>query len=126
METQIVAEACGVSRKDVPWDEFHSIYLHNFKANAQPDLTIEAVQKIGKGSWEESPFWERLHGVLSNKVHCLGLGYISQTFTNLLNRFFVTLSYSTMVIRHYATLTGVKRCLPNQILFFMSVGSLLN
>ena len=76
METQIVVEARGLSRKNVPLDEFRSIYLRNFKANAQSDLTIEAVRKIGDGSWEELLFWERSCKLLSNKVHCPG--YISQ------------------------------------------------
>src|SRR5436305_4781191 len=46
MEIPIVAEARGVTRKKATWDEFHSIYLRNSKANTQSDLNIKAIQKL--------------------------------------------------------------------------------
>src|SRR4051812_22173001 len=52
VELQIVAEARGSSRKDIPWDTFHSIYLCDFEEQAQSMPTIESVQNLGHGNWE--------------------------------------------------------------------------
>ena len=76
MENQIVAEASGVTRKNVPWDKFCSTYLCDFTGKAQPKLAVESVKKIGEGSWEEKPFWNRLRKVLSDKVRCSGCAFI--------------------------------------------------
>jgi hypothetical protein len=60
MEAQIAAEARGVTRKNIPWDTFRSIYLCDFSTEAQSKLTVESVKKIGDDSWFEQPFWDRL------------------------------------------------------------------
>jgi hypothetical protein len=73
METQIVAEARGVTRKNIPWDKFCWTYLCDFSVKAQPKL---AVKKIGEGSWDEPLFWDRLCKVLSDKVSCSGCAFI--------------------------------------------------
>src|SRR5947209_20142140 len=52
MENQIAAEARRVSRKNVPWDQFCSIYLCDFSVQAQPKL-VKSVKKIGDGDWDE-------------------------------------------------------------------------
>jgi hypothetical protein len=67
MESQIQAEARGVTRKNVPWNTFRSIYLRDFSVKAQPKLT-ESVKKVGEGNWEESLFFERLSKSLSNEA----------------------------------------------------------
>ena len=73
MEARIAAEARGVTRKNVPWDTFCSIYLWSVKeADVQRELDIDSVQKIGKGDWEEGQFWARLCNTLHNKVCCPG------------------------------------------------------
>ena len=119
MEKQITAEARGVTGKNIPWDKFYSTYLCDFSVKARPKLAVESMKKIGEGNWEEKPFWNRLHKVLSDEVCafiCLSVS------ADLLNRFFVTSTYSMAVLRHYPTLT---RCLPNLISFSTSVKSLL-
>jgi hypothetical protein len=73
LEAQITAEARGVTRKEVPWDKFCSIYLRDFKeANAQPGLDIGSVRNIGVDDWEETKFYDRLRNTLHNKVCCPG------------------------------------------------------
>ena len=73
LEAQIKAEARGVTRKEVPWDKFSSIYLRDFKeADAQPGLDIGSVQNIGIDDWEETKFYDRLCNTLHNKVCCPG------------------------------------------------------
>ena len=76
METQIAAEARGVTRKNIPWDKFHSTYLCDFSVEAQPQLTVDSVKKIGEGNWEEQLFWDRLRKVLSSEVRCSGCAFI--------------------------------------------------
>jgi hypothetical protein len=76
MQKQIAAEARGVSRKDISWDKFCSIYLCDFSVPAQPKLTIKSVKKIGKDNWEESLFWDRLRQSLSDEVRYLGHAFI--------------------------------------------------
>jgi hypothetical protein len=71
MEAQITAEARGVTRKNIPWDTFHSTYLCDFSTKSQPKLTVKSVKKIGEGSWEEKLFWDRLHQTLSDEVRCV-------------------------------------------------------
>jgi hypothetical protein len=76
VETQIVAEARGVTRKNIPWGTFRSIYLSDFgtetgteaSAKAQQKFTVSSVKKIGKGNWEEQLFWRRLREALSSEV----------------------------------------------------------
>src|SRR2546423_1114444 len=115
MEAQIAAEARGVT-KNIPWDTFHSTYLCDFNGEAQSKLAVESVKTIGEGDWEEKLVWKRLRKVLSAKVRCSGsLLYVSQSSANLLNRFFVTLSYSIRV----------RRCLLNRTSFSTSVKGLL-
>jgi hypothetical protein len=97
MEIQLMAEACGVSRKKVPWQAFCSIYLRDFSAAAQLNPTVNSVKKIGDGSWHEDKFWDRLSQSLSGKVRCSGCA--SQSSADLLNWFFVTSSYSMAVPR---------------------------
>jgi len=75
MQKQIAAEARGVTRKNVPWDKFCSIYLCDFSV-AQPKLAIESVKKIGEGNWEKKVFWERLHKSLSDEVRYIGCAFI--------------------------------------------------
>jgi hypothetical protein len=67
METQIVAEARGVTRKSIPCDTFRSLYLGDF-VKAQSKLTVDSVKKIGEGDWDEALFWNRLRQSLSNEV----------------------------------------------------------
>jgi len=68
---KIAAEARGVTRKNIPWNTFSSIYLCNFNADVRSKLAVDSVKEIGKGSWEEREFWNRLRKVLSSKVRCL-------------------------------------------------------
>ena len=70
MQTQIAAEARGVTRKEIPWDQFRSIYLRDFSVNTEPKLTIDSVKEIGEGNWLERLFWTRLRKVLSDEVCC--------------------------------------------------------
>src|SRR5436190_13013036 len=42
METQIAAEARGVTRRDVPWHTFSSIYLRGFSAEPGAEVSTEA------------------------------------------------------------------------------------
>lgn len=70
MELKIAAEARGVTRKNIPWNTFSSIYLCNFSADVRSKLAVDSVKEIGKGSWEEREFWNRLRKVLSSKVRC--------------------------------------------------------
>src|SRR4051794_25441143 len=68
MESQIAAEARGVTRKNIPWDIFCSIYLCDFSVEAQPKLAVTSVKEIGEENWEEQLFWDRLRQSLSDKV----------------------------------------------------------
>ena len=125
MEKLIFVEARGVTRKNIPWGQFRSIYLCNFSITTRPKLTINSVKQIGQGDWEESVLWDRLSSVLHKEVCCSSaLSYVSQS--DLLDRFFVISSYSMAALKHYTTLTRVRRCLPNPILFSMLVKSLQN
>ena len=76
MELQIVAEARGATRKDVPLEIFRSIYLCDFSAEDGPKLAVESVKEIGIGNWKEGVFWDRLCKVLSDKVRCPGCALI--------------------------------------------------
>ena len=125
MDRQISVEALRVTRKNIPWNQFRSIYLCNFSITARPKLTINSVKQIGQGDWEESVLWDRLSSVLHKEVCCSSaLSYVSQS--DLLDRFFVISSYSIAALKRYTTLTGARRCLPNPILFSMLVKSLQN
>src|SRR5437016_3928088 len=44
METQIAAEARGVTRKNIPLDTFHSTYLWDF--SVKPKLAVKSVKGI--------------------------------------------------------------------------------
>jgi hypothetical protein len=70
MELKIAAEARGVTRKNIPWNTFSSIYLCNFSADVRSKLAVDSVKEIGKGSWEERELWNRLRKVLSSEVRC--------------------------------------------------------
>jgi hypothetical protein len=70
METRIMAEACGVTRKNIPLAIFRSAYLCGFSVKAQSKLVVESVKKIGQGNWEEKQFAGRLRQTLSDKVRC--------------------------------------------------------
>jgi hypothetical protein len=76
METQIAAEARGVTRKNIPWDTFRSIYLCDFSVKAQSELTVTSVRGIGEGDWEEQQFWDRLRQSLSDEVRSSGCAFI--------------------------------------------------
>jgi hypothetical protein len=76
MQKQIAAEARGVSRKNVPWDEFCSIYLYGFNAQTQPTPAVKSVKKIGEDNWEEKLFWNRLRRSLSDEVRYSGYALI--------------------------------------------------
>ena len=68
METQIVAEARGVTRKNIPLETFRLTYLSDFNAKAGQKLTVESVKKVGEGDWEEEHFYDRLCQSLSKNV----------------------------------------------------------
>ena len=73
MEERIAAEARGVTRKNVPWAQFCSIYLRNFeKADVQSGLGIDSVRKLGGPDWEEGKFLDRLRHTLRDEVCCPG------------------------------------------------------
>jgi hypothetical protein len=76
MEAQITAEARGVTRKNIPWDIFRSIYLCDFSTEAQSKPTVESVKEIGNGSWFEQPLWGRLRQTLSAEVRRLWCAFI--------------------------------------------------
>ena len=76
MQKQIAAEARGVSRKNISWEKFCSIYLLNFSAENRPKLAIDSVKKIGVGNWKEGEFWKRLRKVLSSRVRYSGCAFI--------------------------------------------------
>jgi hypothetical protein len=76
MEAQIAAEARGVTRKNIPWNTFCSTYFSNFSAENRPKPDVDSVKEIGKGDWEEQPFWDRLRGVFSWKIRCLRCAFI--------------------------------------------------
>jgi hypothetical protein len=84
IESQIVAESRGVTRKNIPWDTFRSIHLCDFSVKAQTKLAAGSVKEIGEGEWEEQLFWGRLRQSLSDEVLCdLKLFYGStQTLTD--------------------------------------------
>jgi len=50
MELKIAAEARGVTRKNIPWNTFSSIYLCNFSADVRSKLAVDSAKEIGKGS----------------------------------------------------------------------------
>jgi hypothetical protein len=76
MQKQIAAEARGVSRKNVPWDEFCSIYLCDFNTQTEPKPTVKSVRKIGEDNWEVKLFWNRLRRSLSDEVRYSGYALI--------------------------------------------------
>ena len=76
MQKQIAAEASGVSRKNIPWDKFRSIYLCDFSVQAQPKLAVKSVKKIGEENWEKQLLWDRLRQLLSDKVRYSGHAFI--------------------------------------------------
>jgi hypothetical protein len=80
METQIAAEARGVTRKNIPWGAFRSIYLCDFRAEASK-LAVNSVKNIGEGNWEEQLFWDRLRQSLSDEVRCSGCAFIRPLLT---------------------------------------------
>ncbi|KIX04911.1 uncharacterized protein Z518_05782 [Rhinocladiella mackenziei CBS 650.93] len=45
MEAQIAAKARGVTRKNIPWDTFRSIYLSDFGAKPQQELAVNSMRK---------------------------------------------------------------------------------
>jgi hypothetical protein len=75
MQNQISAETRGVTRRNIPWDKFYSMYLDNFSMTTQPEL-VESVKKVGEDSWEEKLFWKRLRQSLSDEVRYLGCLFI--------------------------------------------------
>jgi hypothetical protein len=81
MQKQIAAEARGVSRKNIPWDKFCSIYLCDFRVKAQPKLAVESVKKIGEDNWEEQLFWGRLRQSLSDEVRYSRYAFIRLSLT---------------------------------------------
>jgi hypothetical protein len=76
MEDQIAAEARGVTRKNIPWDKFYSIYLRGFVVEPQSILTVESMKEIGDGDWLEKLFLDRLDKVLSDEVRYSGCAFI--------------------------------------------------
>jgi hypothetical protein len=76
MEEQIAAEARGVTRKNIPWDKFYSIYLRGFVVEPQSILTVESMKEIGDGDWKEKLFLDRLDKVLSDEVRYSGCAFI--------------------------------------------------
>jgi hypothetical protein len=123
MQKQIAAEAHRVSRKNIPWDKFRSMYLCGFSVKARRKLVVKSIKKIGEGNWEEQLFRDRLRQSLSDEVRYSRYAFIR--LADLPNRFFVTLSYSMEVPRPYPMLTKIRRYLLSPISFSTSVKSLL-
>ena len=71
MEKQIVAEACGATRKEIPCDMFWSKYLCDFKVEGKPRPAITFMKSTGIGSWTKALFAARLRKVLSKIVRYL-------------------------------------------------------
>src|SRR4051794_6477778 len=72
IEQQILAEARGVTRKDIPYDVFHSTYLSHFEhPERRPKLDIDAIKRVGTGDWEQKSFFRRLCQALPSKI-CSG------------------------------------------------------
>jgi hypothetical protein len=124
MELRITAEVRGVTRKKIPLKAFRSIYLSGFSTEARSKLAINSVQKIGIGDWGETEFWNRLRNVLSRQVRCIV--ELSQSSAKLLDRFFVTSSYSILAARHYPKWTRARRSLPSLISSSITVKSFLH
>jgi len=76
METQIAAEARGVTRKNVPLDEFRSIYLCDLTTKAEQKLDVKPIKRVGEGSWDEPQFWGRLRHWLSDEVRFIRLSVL--------------------------------------------------
>jgi hypothetical protein len=78
MVNQIAAETRGVSRKNIPWDKFRSMYLCDLdvKTKTQAKLTLNSVKKIGQANWGEQLFWNRLRQSLSDEVRYPGYAFI--------------------------------------------------
>ena len=69
IEQQILAQARGVTRKNIPCDAFRSIYLSCFgHTKGQPNLDSDAIQRVGRGDWEQNLFFKRLREALPNRV----------------------------------------------------------
>jgi hypothetical protein len=71
IEQQILAEARGVTRKDIPCDVFYSTYLSHFEHTDTPKLDINAIKRVGTDDWEQKSFFRRLCQALPSKV-CSG------------------------------------------------------
>jgi len=69
MEERILAEARGITRKNIPYGEFRSTFLSRFKhKDDRPQLNIEAMKNVGIGNWEQKSFLRRLQNALPKKV----------------------------------------------------------
>jgi hypothetical protein len=69
IEQQILAEARGVTRKNIPCDVFYSTYLSHFEqTDRRPKLDINAIKRVGTGDWEQKSVFQRLCQALPHKV----------------------------------------------------------
>ena len=68
IEQQILAEARGVTRKNIPCDVFYSTYLSHFEhTDRRPKLNINALKRVGTDDWENKSFFRRLCQALPSK-----------------------------------------------------------
>ncbi|KIX02535.1 uncharacterized protein Z518_08476 [Rhinocladiella mackenziei CBS 650.93] len=69
IEIRILAEARGITRKNIPHDTFRSTFLGPFKhKDERPQLNIQDIKKIGIDNWEQTSFFQRLQKALPKKV----------------------------------------------------------
>ncbi|KIX05596.1 uncharacterized protein Z518_06468 [Rhinocladiella mackenziei CBS 650.93] len=68
IEIEILVEACGITRKNIPCDIFRSTFLGPFKhKDERPQLKIQAIKNVGIGNWEQASFFQRLQKALPKK-----------------------------------------------------------
>jgi hypothetical protein len=81
IELQILAEARGVTRKNIPCDVFYSTYLSHFeRTDRRPKLDINTIGRVGEGDWEQKLFFRRLCQALPSKV-CSGRCFLDLLLT---------------------------------------------
>ncbi|KIX02134.1 uncharacterized protein Z518_08073 [Rhinocladiella mackenziei CBS 650.93] len=69
IEHRILAEARGITRKNIPYDTFRSTFLSRFKhKDKRPQLNIQDIKNVGVGKWEQNSFFQRLQQALPKKV----------------------------------------------------------
>ncbi|KIX09839.1 uncharacterized protein Z518_00920 [Rhinocladiella mackenziei CBS 650.93] len=69
IEHRILAEARGITRKNIPYDTFRSTFLSRFKhKDKRPQLNIQDIKDIGTGEWEQNLFFQRMQKALPKKA----------------------------------------------------------